>query len=56
MKTNLCRSAKLQEFVGRECREIINEPLSNQNAQWKAVALSADHIKDEKLFDRIALF
>ena len=37
----LLLSGKLQEFVRRECREIINEMLSSQNgnAQSKAVAI-----------------
>jgi hypothetical protein len=47
----LLLSRKFQEFVRRECREIINEMLSNQNenAQSKVVVLSADQIKGEKV-------
>ena len=47
----LLLSRKLQEFVRREFREIINEMLSSQieNAQLKAVAISADYIKGEKV-------
>ncbi len=41
---------QLREFVRQDCREIINELLSNQNenAQSKAIVLSADFIKGEK--------
>jgi len=47
----LLLSRKFQEFVRRECREIINEMLSsqNENAQSKVVVLSADQIKGEKV-------
>ena len=49
----LILSGKLREFVRREFREIINEMLSsqNENAQSKAVAISADYIKGEKVSD-----
>ena len=46
----LLLSRKLQEFVRRECREIINEMLSsqNENAQSKAVALPVGDVIGEK--------
>ena len=49
----LLLSGKLREFVRREFREILNEMLSsqNENAQSKAVAISADYIKGEKVSD-----
>jgi hypothetical protein len=54
----LLLSGKLQEFVRRECREIINEMLSsqNENAQSKTVVLSAEKIKEEKVMDESATF
>ena len=47
----LLLSGKLQEFVRRECREIINEMLSsqNENAQHKTVVLMSEKIKAEKV-------
>jgi hypothetical protein len=54
----LLLSGKLKEFVRRECREIINEMMSdqNENAQPKTVVLSAEKIKAEKVMDEIATF
>jgi transcriptional regulator with XRE-family HTH domain len=45
----LLLSGKLREFVRRECREVINEALSNSNAQIKTVVLSPEKIKEEKV-------
>jgi transcriptional regulator with XRE-family HTH domain len=54
----LLLSGKFREFVRRECKELINEVLSNQNetAQQKTVVLTSGKIKEEKVMDEAATF
>lgn len=54
----LTLSAKSQEFVRGECREIINEVLSsqNENAQSRAVVLPTEKIMEEKVLDQTGTF
>ena len=52
----LLLSGKLREFVRRECRELINEALSNEAAQPKTVVLTSEKIKEEKVLDKADTF
>jgi len=54
----LLLSGKFREFVRRECKELINEVLSNQfeTAQQKTVVLKSGKIKEEKVMDEAATF
>jgi predicted transcriptional regulator len=54
----LLLSGKFREFVRRECKELINEVLSNQfeTAQQKTVVLKPGKIKEEKVMDEAATF